>query len=133
VKAGRTVGDGQTFAAPRDLRVGLVPVGYADGYLRALSNRGVMMVDGAACPVVGRVSMDLTTIDLSNAPHATVGDEVTVLDDDPLSPASAYALAKAADTIPYELFTRIGPRVRRVAVAPEDAQILPAAESDPAV
>ena len=129
VRAGTSIGYGQTFVAPRDLRVGLVPVGYGDGYLRAFSSRGVMMLDGAACPVVGRVSMDLTTIDLTSAPHATLGDEVTVLDDDPLSPASAYALAHLADTIPYELFTRIGPRVRRVAVEPEESQIIAAEEA----
>ena len=124
VHAHTSVGYNQTFVAQRDMRVGLVPVGYADGYLRALSNKGQMIVAGVPCPVVGRISMDLTTIDLTNCPHATVGEEVTVLDDDPLSPASAYVLAKRADTIPYELFTRIGPRVKRVAVEPEDSQIL---------
>jgi alanine racemase len=60
--------------------------------------------------------MDLTTIDLHDAPAAQIGDEVTLLDDDPLSPASAYALAAHGDTIPYEVFTRIGSRVKRVPV-----------------
>jgi hypothetical protein len=55
---------------------------------------------------------------------------VTVLDDDPLSPASAYEFSRLADTIPYELFTRIGARVRRVGVQPEDSQIQPAEEAD---
>jgi alanine racemase len=128
VGRGVAIGYNGTFTAPRDMRIGLVPVGYGDGYLRALSNRGVMVVDGGACPVVGRVSMDLTTIDLTAAPHAHVGSEVTVLDDDPLSPASAYELARLAETIPYELFTRIGPRVRKVAIEPEDSQIEPATE-----
>ena len=62
--------------------------------------------------------MDMTTIDVTDAPHATVGDEVTLLDTDPFSPASVYELAKHADTIPYEIFARIGPRVRRVAIDP---------------
>ena len=61
--------------------------------------------------------MDLTTIDLHDAPSAQIGGEVIVMDDDPLSPASVYALSEIAHTIPYELFTRIGPRVKRVAVA----------------
>jgi alanine racemase len=76
-KAGQAVGYGQTWRAGRDTRVGLVPVGYADGYSRRLSNRGTMIVQGQPCPVVGRVSMDLTTIDLTSAPHAVLGDEVT--------------------------------------------------------
>jgi len=64
--------------------------------------------------------MDLTTIDLTNVPHASLGDELTLLDNDPLSPCSVYELAKWADTIPYEIFARIGPRVKRVAVQPQD-------------
>ncbi|HEY2586341.1 MAG TPA: alanine racemase [Tepidisphaeraceae bacterium] len=119
IRRGICVGYGQTWQAARDTRIGLVPVGYADGYLRAYSNRAVMLVHGKPAPVVGRVSMDLTTIDLGSIPQAQVGDEVTLLDNDPLSPVSAYALAKWADTIPYEIFCRIGPRIQRVAVAPE--------------
>jgi alanine racemase len=120
VAAGCPVGYGQAWRAERDARVGLVPVGYADGYVRALSNRGTMLVNGRRAPVVGRVSMDYTTIDLSNVPGVNVGDEVTVLDGDPLSPASVYRLAEQAGTIPYEILCRVGPRVTRVAVDPSD-------------
>ena len=96
--AGATVGYGQTWQAPRDTRIGVVPVGYADGYLCALSNRGVMMLDNRTLPVVGRVSMDFTCIDLSNAPHARIGDEITILDNDPLSPASAVRTCRVWPT-----------------------------------
>jgi alanine racemase len=113
---GATVGYGQTWTAPRDTRIGLLPIGYADGYLRAWSNRATMIVQGKPVPVVGRISMDLTTIDLHDVPGANIGDEVTVLDDDPLSPASAYGLAELGNSFVYEIFTRIGLRVRRVAV-----------------
>lgn len=116
IKAGTTVGYGQTWAAPRDTRIGLLPVGYADGYLRAFSSRAQVMLGRRPAPVAGRVSMDMLTIDLSNHPNARIGDEVTLLDDDPLSPCSAYRLAGLADTIPYELFCRIGARIHRVAV-----------------
>jgi alanine racemase len=116
VKAGAAVGYGQTWRATRDTRIGLVPVGYADGYPRCLTNRGVMVVQGQACPVAGRVSMDLTTIDLTNAPHAVLGDEVIVLDSDPLSPASVYELARLAGTIPYEITSGIGQRIHRVPI-----------------
>ena len=120
IPAGSGIGYDHTYIAPRDMRVGLVPVGYADGYLRVFSNKAVMLLDGTPCPVIGRVSMDMTTIDVSAAAHATVGDEVTLLDSDPLSPASVYELSKHAQTIPYEIFSRIGPRVARVAVDPAD-------------
>ena len=110
-KSGSSVGYGRTWKAPHDTRIGLVPVGYGDGYPRCLGGRASMIVGGVPVPVVGRVSMDLISIDLHDAPAAAVGDEVTVMSDDPVSPASAYALADAANTIPYELFTRIGPRI----------------------
>lgn len=112
---GTTVGYGQTFTVARPTRIGLVPVGYADGYLRRWGNRAVMMLHGRPVSVVGRVSMDLVTLDLHDVPGARIGDEVIVMDDDPLSPASAYALAELGQTIPYEVFTRIGRRVQRVA------------------
>ena len=60
--------------------------------------------------------MDLTTIDLSNAPHAVLGDEVPILDPDPLSPASVYELARLANTIPYEIMSGIGQRIHRVPI-----------------
>jgi alanine racemase len=113
---GATVGYAQTWTATRDTRIGLVPVGYADGYMRAWGNRAAIIVQGKPAPVVGRVSMDLVTIDLHDAPAANVGDEVTLMDDDPLSPASAYMLSEFGQTIPYEIFTRIGRRIKRVAV-----------------
>jgi alanine racemase len=125
VKKGTCVGYAQTWRAERDTRVGLVPVGYADGYPRCYSNRASVLVHGRPAPVVGRISMDLTTIDLGSIPSAGVGDEVTLLDSDPLSPVSVYELAKWADTIPYEVFCRIGQRVKRVAVDPEEPEDVP--------
>lgn len=120
IPKGQGVGYSHTWLAPRDSRIGLVPIGYADGYARLLSNRSSMIVQGRRAPVVGRVSMDLVTLDLTDVPQANLGDEVTVIDDDPLSPASAYELARLAETIPYEILCRIGPRVRRVGVDPDD-------------
>src|SRR5688500_18517234 len=120
IPPGTGVGYGHTWTAKRQSRIGLVPVGYADGYQRCFSNRAVMIVQGTPAPVGGRVSMDLPTIDLTDIPAASIGDVVTVLDTDPLSPASAYALARWADTIPYEIFCRIRMRVKRVAVDPAE-------------
>ena len=119
VKAGTSVGYGQTWTTPRDTKIGLVPVGYADGYLRNFSPLAKMIVDGVPVPVVGTVSMDSTTVDLGPDSRAVAGDQVTVLDDNPISPASVYALARIANTIPYEILCRIGPRVKRVWKEPE--------------
>jgi alanine racemase len=119
VRRGVGVGYGQTWRASRDALIGLIPCGYADGYPRCYSNTAKVLIHGKPAPVVGRISMDLTTIDLTEVSQAQIGDEVTLMDNDPLSPVSVYALAKWADTIPYEVFCRIGKRVARVAVAPE--------------
>jgi alanine racemase len=120
IPKGQTIGYGQTWKAEKETRVGLVPIGYADGYLRVFSNRGLMQVHGCPAPVIGRVSMDLTTIDLSQVPMTHVGDEVVVMDSDPLSAVSVYRLAEWGSTIPYEILSRIGSRVKRVAVDPMD-------------
>ncbi len=126
VQAGQTIGYGQTWTAERDTRVGLVPIGYADGYLRAFSNKALMTVHDCPARVIGRVSMDLTTIDLSQVPLASIGDDVVVLDNNPLSPCSLYRLAEWAGTIPYEIISRIGPRVRRLAIDPTNDEELSA-------
>jgi alanine racemase len=116
IEPGRSVGYGQSWVAPTRTRVATLSVGYADGYPRCAGNRAVVMVHGQPCGVVGRVSMDMTTIDVTAVPDATIGDEVTLLDPNPLSPASVYQLARIGDTIPYEVMTRVGPRVRRVGI-----------------
>lgn len=129
VAAGTPVGYGQTWQADRDTHIGLIPIGYADGYFRAFSSRAVVMINGRPCPVVGRVSMDMITVDLGPHCPAVIGDEATIIDDDPLSPASVYALSRIADTIPYELFCRIGQRVPRIAIEPQQASITAATDA----
>ena len=100
IPAGTGVGYNHTWKAERDTRIGLVPIGYADGYPRILSNWGTMTVNGKTAPVVGNISMDLITIDLRNCPDAKIGDGVVVMDNDPLSAASVYRMADLAHTIP---------------------------------
>ena len=119
VPAGDGVGYNHTWTAPVPSRVAVLPVGYADGYPRAASNRAVVMVKGTPCGVVGRVSMDMMTIDVTRVPDVCIGDEATLVDGDPLSPASLYALCRATEMIPYEILTGVGARVRRVAVGVE--------------
>ena len=111
--AGSRCGYGLTYQFKHDTPVGLVPVGYADGYLRSLSNRATMRIDGCDVPIRGRVSMDQTIIDLTDAPNARVGDEVEIISPDPANTHSLENLARLAGTIPYELSCRLGRRVRR--------------------
>jgi alanine racemase len=113
---GETVGYGRTFTISRPSLVAVLPIGYADGYSRAFSNNGQARVRGALAPVIGRVSMDLLSIDVTDVPGVAHGDEVTLLEADPQSPISAVALARRVGTIPYEIITSIGTRVERIYV-----------------
>jgi alanine racemase len=107
IPAGASVGYGGTFHAPRDMRIGVVPVGYADGVPRALSNRGAFVVDGMRCPIVGRVAMNMTEIDLTHAPNARVGSTVTLIGRDGDSTVTTDDWAEWAGTINYEIVTRL--------------------------
>jgi alanine racemase len=104
------IGYGTTFHTKRPSRIATLPVGYADGYDRKLSNNAEVLVRGRRAPVVGRVSMDLVTIDVTDIPEARFGDEVILLGDG----ISAEELAARTGTISYEVFCRIGKRVPRV-------------------
>jgi alanine racemase len=121
IDAGQSVGYGQTWRATGAARIGVVAIGYADGYPRQASNRAMVKINDQFCGVVGRVSMDMLTIDLSSVPDAQIGDDVTLIDPNPLSPASIYPLCTIADTIAYEIFTGIGVRVKRVLKEPPEA------------
>lgn len=114
--AGSRCGYGLTHTFDGDTPVGLVPVGYADGYPRRLTNRATMRVGGRDVPVRGRVSMDQVIIDLTDVPGAAVGDEVEVISNDPAAPHSVEGLARLCGTIPYEVTCGLGGRVRRVLV-----------------
>ena len=116
VPAGGRCGYGLTHTFPQAARIGLVPVGYGDGYPRCLSNRSTMRIAGRDVPVRGRVSMDQVIVELTDVPEAGVGDEVEVICDDPAAPHSAENLARLAGTIPYEITCALGRRARRVLV-----------------
>lgn len=116
VPAGTKCGYGLTHEFSRDSRVGLVPVGYGDGYLRAFSNQATMRIRGRVVPVCGRVSMDQTVIDLTDVPEARVGDEVEIISNDPAAPNSMEHLASLAGALPYEIMCGLGRRVRRFLV-----------------
>ncbi len=114
---GSPVGYGATFRTARTSRIATVPVGYADGFSRALSNRGSLLVRGKRAPVVGAVSMDMTMLDVTEIPEVRVGDECVVLgaQKGPLGQdaISAEEIATTLGTIPWEVLTDISRRVPR--------------------
>ena len=113
--AGHGISYGRTFITPRPMRVATLSAGYADGYPRQISNRGAfMLVRGKLCPLLGRVTMDLIVIDVSDLPEAVVGDEVVLMGRQGGEEIPAAELADLAGTIHWDIVTRIGSRVRRV-------------------
>jgi alanine racemase len=113
---GALVGYGGSYRTPRPLRAGILAVGYADGMFHRLSNRGKVIAGGKFAPILGTVAMDLTTIDLSQAPHLKIGDEVTLLGREGDVYLDAQQIAKIAGTISYNILCSISARVKRVYV-----------------
>jgi alanine racemase len=107
IAAGEAVGYGTTFHAPRSMRIGIIPLGYADGIPRALSNKGYVLVDGARAPIVGRIAMNMAFVDLTHAPAARVGSAVTLIGRDREQEVGADDWAAWCDTINYEIVTRL--------------------------
>jgi alanine racemase len=116
VPAGASVGYNGTFVATEPMQLALVAVGYADGLARSLGNRFDLLVRGQRAQLVGRVSMDQAVVDVTEIPGVTAGDEVVLIGTQGSETITAYDHARATGTIPWEVFTRIGPRVMRTAV-----------------
>ena len=117
VPKGSSISYGRTFIAPRNMRVATLSAGYADGYPWHLSNRGAaFLVRGKRCPLLGRVTMDLMVIDVSELDDVQVGDDVVLMGRDGREEIPCSELAEKAGTITWEIVTRIGVRVRRVYV-----------------
>jgi alanine racemase len=117
VPPGETIGYGCTFEASRRSLIATLPVGYHDGYMRGLSNRAHVIVRGMYAPVVGRISMDLTLIDVTNVPEVELDDQVTLLGWDRQNAELkivAEDLARIAGTLSYEVTCGISQRVPRV-------------------
>lgn len=114
VEAGTPIGYGGSYHAPKRTRIGVVPLGYADGIPRLLSNRGAFLAGGARCPIVGRVCMNMTMIDLAQAPCAKPGDQVTLLGRQGEAEVSADDWGEWAETINYEIVTRLPAELPRV-------------------
>jgi alanine racemase len=114
VLAGETVGYGCTFEASSKTLVATIPIGYHDGYRRALSNRGHAIIRGVSATVIGRISMDLTLVDVTSVPGVSLNDEVILMGHNAGLSISAEDLARTAGTLSYEVTCGIGERVPRV-------------------
>jgi alanine racemase len=116
VASGEGISYGHTYVTERPTRCGLVPVGYADGLPRALSNRGWFVVHGVRCPIRGRVCMDQTIVSLEDVPRVQLGDPVLVLGDPASGAMSAWDAAELSGTIAYEILTSLAARIPRIYV-----------------
>ncbi len=114
VPAGAVVGYNGTFVATEPMRLALVAAGYADGLDRRLGNCFCLLVRGRRATLAGRISMDQAVLDVTEIPDVTAGDEVVILGTQQGETITAFDHAEAAQTIPWEIFTRIGARVPRV-------------------
>lgn len=114
VAAGQAVGYMGTFVTKTRSRIAVLPVGYADGYPRLLSNRARVIVGGEYAPVVGRVSMDLTIVDVGHVRGIAVGDEVILIGRDKGKSVDAVELARLCESVPYEILCGLSQRVPRV-------------------
>jgi len=117
LRAGEKVGYGGTWTAARDTRVATLAAGYADGLHRAQSNRGCVLAGGVRCPIVGTVSMDQATVDVSAADGVAVGDDVIIVGGRGAQRLGADEVAAVEDTISYEVLCAVSARVPRRAVS----------------
>ncbi len=116
IPAGTAVGYDARWTSHRPTRLATLPIGYNDGipFRLGLSGRGQVLLRGQRCPIVGAVSMDYCTIDITHVHNASIGDKATLIGQDGCNMLTAADMAQAADTIPYEITCRLGSRVQRV-------------------
>lgn len=110
---GEGVGYGHTYHAKQSECIGTLPLGYHEGVNRGLSNLGFVNINTTLCPIIGRVSMNMTTIKIPRTHHPNLNDPVTVINPDPQAKNSVYAIAKSLDTIPYTVLTQLHSSIKR--------------------
>lgn len=114
ISTGESVGYNGTFVAQRASRIATVPVGYHEGIDRGLSNRGMYSVRSTLCPIAGRVSMNMSSIDVTDLPDASRGDEIVVISNTSKDPHSIQSMARTIDTSPYVLLAHIPEHLARI-------------------
>ena len=116
VKTGEFIGYGTTYLAVRPMKIAIVPVGYAQGFSRSLSNQGRVLIRGQRLSVIGLVNMNLMTIDITNIPRARIGDEVVIIGKQGDFSISVSSFSELSDQVNYELLTRLPARIPRIVV-----------------
>ncbi len=116
INKGAEISYGGTYTAKKDMKIGILPAGYYDGVDRRLSNKGVVTINGKDCPILGRVCMNLTIVDLSKVKNPQIEQVVTIYDNQTNSKNSTKNSADLANTIPYTLLVDLAPSTRRVLV-----------------
>jgi alanine racemase len=119
VPVGETIGYGRTFKTENVSKIATIPIGYQDGYSRSFSNRGKVLINGQKAPIVGRISMDWTIIDVTGLPDVKIGDQVTLIGRDQNAEILAEHLAEINSTISYEITCGINRRVEKLYVGSE--------------
>jgi len=105
-----------TFTAKENMQIAILPIGYYDGVERELSNKGFVLVNGKTCPIIGRVSMNITTVDVSEVPNPKVGQEVIIYSNYSNDKNSILNSAKICGKIPYELPVHLASSTKRIIV-----------------
>ena len=116
LRKGDSVGYDFTYTAKGDMVIGVLPLGYFDGLERRLSNNGFVMIDDVECPILGRVSMNITTIDITALKNPEVGESVIVYSDNPSDKNSVFTVARECDTIPYDILVGLAGTTKREVV-----------------
>lgn len=112
--AGRTIGYGLTYMTTKETKIGILPVGYADGLDRRYSNKGEVLVHGTRCKILGRVSMNMTVIDLSNLENVSIEDEVVIIGKQGIEEVTSEEIGEVIGTINYEVVTHLSSILPRI-------------------
>jgi alanine racemase len=118
IRSGGTVSYNQTFTAKRPTQIAILPIGYANGLSRRLSNRGSVLIRGQRAPIAGLVCMDMVMVDVTEIPGTAVGDETILIGRQGNDEITASEIAKWTDTIPYEVLCAISPKIPRLYLSP---------------
>lgn len=116
IESGDKVGYDFTFTAKKKMKLAVLPAGYNEGIDRRLSNIGSVKINNKFCRFVGRISMNLSVVDVTAAGKVEAGDEAVIISDKPSDPNSLVNIAKLSATIPYEITVHVQPTIKRVAV-----------------
>ncbi|MBU1126262.1 alanine racemase, partial [Patescibacteria group bacterium] len=116
VASGTSIGYGRTYVSDRPIRIAVLPVGYYDGYKRASSRRGQVLIKGQRCSILGTICMNMMMVDVSTLPNVKTGDTVTLLGRDGMHEITAEELAENMSTINYEVVSQINPILPRLVI-----------------